>query len=98
MEDQTRTAPPRQICPSQFDPTMARVACDRHRFASQRPHLHGTRSEARDSGPHETATGGGGALLLGGAETTIGIDEDWQRVSHGKCSSYRLRPHPSSGE
>jgi chemotaxis protein methyltransferase CheR len=40
----------------------------------------------------------GGALLLGGAETTIGIDEDWQRVSHGKCSSYRLRPHPSSGE
>lgn len=32
-----------------------------------------------------------GALLLGGAETTIGIDEDWLRVSHGKCSSYRLQ-------
>jgi chemotaxis protein methyltransferase CheR len=36
-----------------------------------------------------------GALLLGGAETTIGIDDDWQRVSHGKCSSYRLK---GSGE
>jgi len=38
-----------------------------------------------------------GALLLGGAETTIGIDDDWQRVSHGKCSSYGLRPHLSKG-
>jgi chemotaxis protein methyltransferase CheR len=31
-----------------------------------------------------------GALFLGGAETTLGIDEAWERVSHGKASSYRL--------
>lgn len=31
----------------------------------------------------------GGTLLLGAAETTIGIDESWQRVDHGKTSSYR---------
>ena len=31
-----------------------------------------------------------GVLVLGGAETTLGIDSDWQRVSHGKSSSYRL--------
>ena len=37
-----------------------------------------------------------GALLLGGAETTIGIDNDWRRVSHGKCSSYRLAIRPEA--
>ena len=31
-----------------------------------------------------------GSLLLGAAETTLGLDERWERVSHGKTSSYRL--------
>jgi chemotaxis protein methyltransferase CheR len=30
-----------------------------------------------------------GSLFLGGAETTIGIDSRWERVNHGKTSSYR---------
>ncbi|MCV2392763.1 protein-glutamate O-methyltransferase CheR [Actinotalea sp. M2MS4P-6] len=32
----------------------------------------------------------GGYLFLGAAETTIGIDDRWERVSHGKGSVYRL--------
>ena len=32
-----------------------------------------------------------GSLLLGGAETTLGVDENFERVNHGKTSSYRLR-------
>jgi chemotaxis protein methyltransferase CheR len=31
-----------------------------------------------------------GTLFLGGAESTFGIDDAWQRVNHGKTSSYRL--------
>lgn len=31
-----------------------------------------------------------GTLFLGGAETTMGIDEAWQRINHGKTSTYRL--------
>lgn len=31
-----------------------------------------------------------GVLFLGGAETTLGIDNAWQRVSHGNASTYRL--------
>jgi chemotaxis protein methyltransferase CheR len=31
-----------------------------------------------------------GTLLLGGAETTLGIDECWLRENHGKTSTYRL--------
>jgi chemotaxis protein methyltransferase CheR len=31
-----------------------------------------------------------GVLILGGAESTLGIDDAWQRVSHGKTSSYRI--------
>jgi chemotaxis protein methyltransferase CheR len=33
-----------------------------------------------------------GALFLGGAETTIGIDDSWKRTNHGKTSTYRLTP------
>jgi chemotaxis protein methyltransferase CheR len=33
-----------------------------------------------------------GVLFLGGAETTLGIDDSWERVCHGKASSYRLAP------
>ncbi len=32
----------------------------------------------------------GGYLLLGAAETTIGIDDGWERVSHERGSVYRL--------
>ena len=32
---------------------------------------------------------GDGTLLLGGAETTIGVDNAWRRVNHGKTSTYR---------
>lgn len=32
----------------------------------------------------------GGFLVLGSAETTIGIDEDWQRVAVGRGAVYRL--------
>jgi chemotaxis protein methyltransferase CheR len=35
---------------------------------------------------------GDGVLFLGGAETTLGIDDSWERVCHGKASSYRLAP------
>lgn len=31
-----------------------------------------------------------GTLFLGGAETTLGISNDWQRINHGKTSTYRL--------
>lgn len=31
-----------------------------------------------------------GTLFLGGAETTLGIDEGWRRVNHGKTSTYSL--------
>lgn len=37
-----------------------------------------------------------GVLFLGGAETTLGIDDAWERVSHGKASSYRLAAHRAS--
>jgi chemotaxis protein methyltransferase CheR len=33
-----------------------------------------------------------GTLFLGGAETTLGIDDAWRRVNHGKTSTYRLGP------
>ena len=32
----------------------------------------------------------GGFLLLGGAETTIGVDNAWERVPVGRSSVYRL--------
>ena len=31
----------------------------------------------------------GGYLLLGGAETTLGIDDTWERVAVGRSSVYR---------
>jgi chemotaxis protein methyltransferase CheR len=31
-----------------------------------------------------------GSLFLGGAETTLGVDEAFERVNHGKTSTYRL--------
>jgi chemotaxis protein methyltransferase CheR len=31
-----------------------------------------------------------GSLFLGGAETTMGIDDAWERINHGKTASYRL--------
>ncbi|MCL3860892.1 protein-glutamate O-methyltransferase CheR [Actinotalea sp. K2] len=34
----------------------------------------------------------GGFLLLGAAETTIGVDDGWERVSVGRSSVYRLAP------
>jgi chemotaxis protein methyltransferase CheR len=33
-----------------------------------------------------------GVLFLGGAESTLGIDDAWERVCHGKTSTYRLAP------
>jgi chemotaxis protein methyltransferase CheR len=33
-----------------------------------------------------------GALFLGGAETMIGIDDGWDRITHGGCSHYRPKP------
>jgi len=33
-----------------------------------------------------------GSLYLGGAETMIGIDDGWDRVTEGGCSHYRLKP------
>lgn len=33
----------------------------------------------------------GGALLLGGTETTINIDEGWERVQAGRASYYKVR-------
>jgi chemotaxis protein methyltransferase CheR len=38
-----------------------------------------------------------GELFLGGAETTLGIDDAWERVCHGKASTYRLATHGSAG-
>ncbi|MCU0880050.1 MAG: protein-glutamate O-methyltransferase CheR [Pirellulaceae bacterium] len=38
----------------------------------------------------------GGTLFLGGAETTLGIDDAWRRVNHGKTSTYRLGPAANS--
>jgi chemotaxis protein methyltransferase CheR len=37
-----------------------------------------------------------GALFLGGAETTLGIDNNWERVNHGKTGSYRPIPNPKA--
>ena len=33
-----------------------------------------------------------GALFLGGAETMIGVDDGWNRISDGGCSHYRPKP------
>lgn len=32
-----------------------------------------------------------GTLFLGGAETTLGIDDRFERINHGKTSTYRVR-------
>jgi chemotaxis protein methyltransferase CheR len=37
-----------------------------------------------------------GVLFLGGAETTLGIDDAWERVCHGQTSTYRLNAATSS--
>ena len=34
-----------------------------------------------------------GTLILGGAETTLGIDDGWERFNHGKAATYRLVPN-----
>jgi chemotaxis protein methyltransferase CheR len=33
-----------------------------------------------------------GVLFLGSAETMIGIDDGWNRVSQGGCSYYKPKP------
>jgi chemotaxis protein methyltransferase CheR len=33
-----------------------------------------------------------GSLFLGGAETMIGIDDGWNRITHGGCSHYTPKP------
>jgi chemotaxis protein methyltransferase CheR len=38
----------------------------------------------------QTVVRPGGFLLLGGAETTIGVDDAWERVPVGRSSVYRL--------
>jgi len=35
-----------------------------------------------------------GVLFLGGAESTLGIDDAWQPVNHGRTSTYRLSLSP----
>jgi chemotaxis protein methyltransferase CheR len=33
-----------------------------------------------------------GSLFLGGAETMIGIDDGWNRITPGGCSHYTPKP------